>query len=89
MRIKADAVGIKAEDYSKDKVSLDNLEKGFREISSNSDEINKVQKDGFIFLRDIKSKVEPSLVSNEGVILKDNLKENHTYLTRYNQSRKS
>ena len=42
LRIKADAVGLKAEDYSKDKVSLDNLEKGFREISSNSDEINKV-----------------------------------------------
>ena len=88
LRIKADAVGLKAEDYSKDKVSLDNLEKGFREISSNSDEINKVQKDGFIYLRDIKSKFEPSLVSNEGVILKDNLKENHTYLTRYNQSEK-
>ena len=88
LRIKADAVGLKAEDYSKDKVSLDNLEKGFREISSNSDEINKVQKDGFIYLRDIKSKFEPSLVSNEGVILKDNLKESHTYLTRYDQSEK-
>ena len=88
LRIKADAVGLKAEDYSKDKVSLDNLEKGFREISSNSDEINKVQKDGFIYLRDIKSKFEPSLVSNEGVILKDNLKENHTYLTRYDKSEK-
>ena len=86
LRIKADAVGLKAEDYSKDKVSLDNLEKGFREISSNSEEINKVQKDGFIYLRDIKSKFEPSLASNEGVILKDNLKENHTYLTRYDQS---
>ena len=51
LRIKADAVGLKAEDYGKDKVSLDNLEKGFREISSNSDEINKVQKDGFIFFK--------------------------------------
>ena len=88
LRIKADAVGLKAEDFTKDKVSLDNLDKGFREISSNSDEINKVQKDGFIYLRDIKSKFEPSLVSNEGVILRDNLKENHTYLTRYDRSEK-
>ncbi len=32
LRIKADAVGLKAEDFTKDKVSLDNLDKGFREI---------------------------------------------------------
>ena len=67
---------------------IDNLDKGFREISSNANEINKVQKDGFIYLRDIKSRIEPSLVSNEGVILIDNLKDNHTYLTRYDRSEK-
>ena len=88
LRIKADAIGLKAEDYTKDKISLDNLEKGFREISANSNEINKVQKDGFIYLREIRANLEPSLTCNEGVILRDNLKENHTYLTRYNHSEK-
>ena len=83
LRIKADAIGLKAEDYSSNKVSLDNLNRGFREIISDQNEINKIQKEGFIFLKDIKFNLKPSLYSNEGVILRDNLKENHTYLCRY------
>ncbi len=83
LRIKADAIGLKSEDYSNNKVSLDNLNRGFREIISDQYEINKIQKDGFIFLKDIKFNLKPSLYSNEGVILRDDLKENHTYLCRY------
>ncbi len=83
LRIKADAIGLKAEDYCNKNVSLDNLNRGYREIISDQNEINKIQKDGFIFLKDIKCNIKPSLYSNEGVIMKDNLQENHTYLCRY------
>ena len=88
LRIKADAIGLKAEDYSNNKVSIDNLNRGFREIISDKNEINKIQKEGFIFLKDIKFNIKPSLYSNEGVILRDNLKENHTYLCRYDSEEK-
>ena len=84
LRIKADAIGLKAEDYCNNKVSLDNLNRGFREIISDHSEIEKIQKNGFISLKDIKFNLKSELYPNEGVILRDNLDNKHTYLSRFN-----
>ena len=84
LRIKADALGLKAENYNNDKVELETLNKGFREILSNKDQIQKIQKERFIHLSDIKFQIKPKLEANEGIILKDNLNKNHTFLCRYN-----
>ena len=73
--IKADAVGLKAEDYSKDKVSLDNLEKGFREISSNSDEINKEYSSNTDSARNNKIFGSPSFVVNNEIFWGDDRME--------------
>lgn len=84
LRIKADALGLKAENYSNEIVSIDNLNKGFKELFIESKFIDKIQKDGFIFLRDFKPSSKTSLISNEGIVLRDNKNPNHTYLCRFN-----
>tara|TARA_B100000073_G_C23744389_1_gene574660 strand:- start:868 stop:2259 length:1392 start_codon:yes stop_codon:yes gene_type:complete len=83
LRIKADAIGIKAENYINDQIKLDSIPNGIRELISSSDEIKKIQKDRFLELHDIKSSITPNLIANEGVILRDVSKANHTYLCRY------
>lgn len=48
MRVKAEAIGIAAQDYENLKFSFDNLYKGYRKIDISKQEIDLFYKDGFI-----------------------------------------
>ena len=65
LRIKAEALGLETQDYEKEKVDVEELYKGWRELTVGGDVIDRFYKD---------KRVEPpapDLVPNEFVILKD------------------
>lgn len=78
-RIKAEALGIKAVDYEKEKVEYEHLYKGWREVTVSRDDLNKLYKDkklevkGFTFFEN-----EFACVKAEG--------ENHESLCKYDHN---
>ena len=80
LRIEADAVGLQAEDYVNDNVSIDDLYTGFRELSSDAEGS-----------RPCMTRIAPSrscpegqpLQANEGVVLVDQHHDSHTLLARH------
>ncbi|MFN3411705.1 MAG: PhoH family protein [Exilispira sp.] len=77
-RIKANALGIKAIDYEKQKVSYESIYQGYRKLNVDSVIIDKIYKEHAITIDD-------KLISNECVILVDSKNEKHTALARYNK----
>lgn len=77
-RIKANALGIKAIDYEKQKVSYESIYQGYRKLNVESGFIDKIYKEHAITTDD-------KLISNECVILIDSKNEKHTALARYNK----
>ena len=73
LRIKADALGLNAEDYETDKVDVDELYTGTTEIYIEADKINEFFKAGSIFL-------EEQLLPNQDITLIDRLNPSHTAL---------
>ncbi len=65
LRIKAESLGLETQDYEKEKVDVEDLYKGWREIVVGGDEIDRFYKD-----KRLAPPVE-DLVPNEFVILKD------------------
>ncbi|HWJ04014.1 MAG TPA: PhoH family protein, partial [Verrucomicrobiae bacterium] len=83
MRVKADALGLTAQDYLNDKiVQLDNLYSGYREINVNPILIDKFYANQFLAATDITT--EPYFYPNEFVVLKDELGTSKSALARYN-----
>jgi PhoH-like ATPase len=76
-RIKADAIGIKAEDFQNQKVDFEHLYTGYREAKVPGDAI-----DTLFQAKQLKFPLE-KLVANEYVLLKDQNDEAHTALSRY------
>jgi PhoH-like ATPase len=76
LRIKADALGLRAEDYESDKVSLDELYQGFVEIEADAELIDRFHGQGW---------VEPpvSLLANQFITLRDGVNPSHTAIGRY------
>ncbi len=74
LRIKADALGLSAEDYETDKVDISELYTGTAEVFVNGDVLDKLFKSGVIDLPD------QSLCPNQAVTLIDDLKPAHTAL---------
>ena len=64
LRIKAEALGLIAQDYEKAKVNIDEIYKGWREVKVSPELIDKFFADGKLVLKD-------DFFPNEGVILKD------------------
>jgi PhoH-like ATPase len=89
LRIKADAVGLTAQDYTTDKVDLADLYPGFCELWVSADQIDRVKGDGGLPLADLPEAGLPSggLQANEGVTLVDQLQPNHTLLARFDGPR--
>jgi PhoH-like ATPase len=88
LRIKADAVGLIAQDYTTDKVDIADLYAGVCELWVSADLMDRV-KTGGLALEDIPPTVEglrPLLHANEGVTLVDPAQPNHTLLTRFQAS---
>jgi PhoH-like ATPase len=76
-RIKADAIGIKAEDFQNQKVDFEHLYTGYREAKVAGDAI-----DTLFQSKQLKLPLE-TLYANEYVLLKDQNDEAHTALSRY------
>ena len=73
LRIKADALGLNAEDYETDKVDVDELYTGTTEIFVDADKINEFFKAGSITL-------SAELLPNQDITLVDKLNPSHTAL---------
>ena len=73
LRIKADVLGLKAEDYETDKVNIEQIYSNISEIVVSTDEINKFFHQGFLNL-------EAPLLINQAVTLIDSSRPSHTAL---------
>jgi PhoH-like ATPase len=65
LRIKAEALGLETQDYEKEKIDVEDLYKGWRELTVGGDSIDKFYKDKRL------DPPAPDLVPNEFVIMKD------------------
>jgi PhoH-like ATPase len=85
LRIKADAVGLIAQDYTTDKVDIAALYSGSRELWVQADQMDRVKGHGGLPLAELAAQIGqlPPLLANEGVTLIDQLQPSHTLLSRY------
>lgn len=84
LRIKADAVGLKAESYTNDLIDIKDLYRGFRTIHVNDELINKLNDTGSLMLDSNPGLLKGKLRANEGIVLSGEGEKGHTYLGRYN-----
>lgn len=79
VRIKADVLGIRAEDYNNDKVNYDELDGGMAECYLSSDELDRFYKDG----RLIPNGHLPNAYQNQFCIMKSSTDPSRSALARY------
>jgi PhoH-like ATPase len=77
-RIKSDALGLHVEDFEAQKVDFEKLYTGWREISVPAGDIDQL-----FSTKQLKLDVDPPLVANEFVLLKDQENPNHTAIARF------
>ncbi|MBI5573649.1 MAG: PhoH family protein [Elusimicrobia bacterium] len=82
LRIKAEAIGLVAEDYEKEKIKIEQLYQGYREMAVLGDMIDKFYKNKSI-------KIKEELTANEFVILKDESNPQKSALAKYDTKLKS
>lgn len=82
LRIKAEALGIDAQDYEKEKVNVDELYSGWREVKVDPSKIDAFYKDEKLVLK------ENNFYPNEGVVLRDEGGSSKSALTKYNAQKK-
>ncbi|HEX9861119.1 MAG TPA: PhoH family protein [Nitrospirota bacterium] len=83
LRIKADAVGLRTEDFEKDTIDISELFSGETEMDTDPAKVNEVFERGELPVDGA------DLYPNQFVILKDSANPNHTALTRYVSKKKS
>ena len=83
LRIKADAVGLQAEDYVNDNVSIDDLYSGFRELSTDAETIMTLHDEAQLPLDAVAGPGGQHLQANEGVVLVDQSNDSHSLLARH------
>ncbi|MEB3184603.1 MAG: PhoH family protein [Cyanobacteriota bacterium] len=85
LRIKADAVGLIAQDYTTDKVAIGDLYPGFCELWVSSEQMDRVKAEGGLPAAELPLAAAgiKALLANEGVTLVDQLQPGHTLLARY------
>ncbi|MEB3235471.1 MAG: PIN domain-containing protein, partial [Cyanobacteriota bacterium] len=86
LRIKADAVGLIAQDYTTDKVAIADLYAGICELWLSADLMDQSRHGNGLPLDAVPSGADglPQLQANEGVTLIDQAQPAHTMLARYN-----
>jgi PhoH-like ATPase len=89
LRIKADAVGLTAQDYTTDKVDIADLYPGVCELTASAAAMDTLKGDGGLPLTALPSGQGVTLQANEGVTLVDQAQPNHTLLARYDARRQS
>lgn len=85
MRIKADSLGIKVENYVTDTVDIDELYSGNHEVIVNEDIINKFYESGHLNYQEV---LEREPYPNEFITLVSNSNPKHQALTIYKKDRK-
>ena len=83
LRIKADAVGLKAEDYINDNVSIDDLYSGFRKLSTDAETMKTLHDEDHLSLSSVIDSGWQHLLPNEGVVILDQQNDSHTMLARH------
>jgi len=86
LRIKADAVGLTAQDYTTDKVDLADLYPGVCELMASATAMEQLNGEGSLPLAELPAAAGVALQANEGVTLVDQAQPNHTLLARYDAS---
>jgi PhoH-like ATPase len=76
LRIKADALGLTAEDYASDKVSLDELYSGAAEVLVEKDEVDRFYAEGHLAM-------EEEFFPNQCLTLAESSNPSHTAIGRY------
>ena len=87
LRIKADAVGLTAQDYTTDKIDLADLYPGVCELPASATAMEQLNYEGSLSLADLPAAAGVALQANEGVTLVDQAQPNHTLLARYDGQR--
>lgn len=82
LRIKADAVGLIAQDYTSDRVAIDDLYPGFCELWVSAEQMDRVKEAPGLAVEGVA--LPQPLQPNEGVTLIDQSQPNHTLLARFN-----
>ncbi len=80
MSIKGDALGIQTEDYETDKITTDEIYKGYRELQMPSQDIDQINKGGLLLPTQLDFPVFP----NEFLHIKSNDRLSHEILARFN-----
>ena len=83
LRIKADAVGLTAQDYTTDKVDIADLYPGVCELMASAAAMEQLKGEGRLALAELPSAQGAALQANEGVTLVDQAQPNHTLLARF------
>ena len=83
LRIKADAVGLTAQDYTTDKVDIADLYPGVCELMASAAAMEQLKGEGGLALAELPSAQGAALQANEGVTLVDQAQPNHTLLARF------
>jgi len=78
LRIKADAIGLAAEDYESDKVSIEELYSGATELLVGGAEVDRFYGQGYLDL-------DQELLANQCLTLVDTHNPSHTALARYHR----
>ncbi len=76
LRIKADAIGLVAEDFESDKVSIDELYTGSTELMVSKEQVDSFYSQGYLEL-------QGEFLSNQFITLVDDSNPSHTALGRY------
>jgi len=76
LRIKAEVMGIASQDYEKEKVKMEQLYQGWREITVSGEVIDKFYKNKSV-------KIDDPLIANEFVILKDQASPSKTAIAKF------
>ncbi|MEI7951722.1 MAG: PhoH family protein [Synechococcaceae cyanobacterium ELA182] len=84
LRIKADAVGLIAQDYTTDKVDIADLYPGFCELWVSAEQMDRVKDPAGLALSSLpEGGAAAGLQANEGITLIDQAQPSHTLLARY------
>ena len=83
LRIRADAFGLRAQDYEADKVRIEELYSGFSEVPCNPDDIDVLFGEGAVSMENIQLPEDKELFPNEFMVLKASTDSSRSALGRY------
>ena len=89
LRIKADAVGLIAQDYTTDKVTIADLYPGVCELMASATAMEALRSEGSLPLTALPAATGVALQANEGITLVDEAQPNHTLLARFDGTRQA